>query len=76
MTSSSIAQGKILGRLPESFELLAPGEADSVKALNYVRSAPGVAVALCGMKETKHVIENIKLALMPRVSPEMMAALF
>jgi aryl-alcohol dehydrogenase-like predicted oxidoreductase len=68
MCSASIMQGKILGQLPERLDVLAPNQPDAVKALNFVRSAPGVSVALCGMKELSHLNENLGLRQTARLS--------
>jgi aryl-alcohol dehydrogenase-like predicted oxidoreductase len=70
MTSASIMQAKILGKLPKQLDFLAPGEPDAIKALNYARSSPGVDIALCGMKRLEHVHENLKLAHVPKVNEE------
>lgn len=69
MASASLMQARILGNLPPQTDAFAPGESDAVKALNYVRSAPGVDIALCGMKELAHVDENLRLASVKKVRP-------
>jgi aryl-alcohol dehydrogenase-like predicted oxidoreductase len=76
MASASIMQGRILGRLPSQFDVLAPGESDAVKALNFVRSAPGLDIALCGMKQLDHVRENLIIASIPKVDAGELAKIF
>lgn len=67
-TSASLMQAKILASLPANLDSLAPGKSAAVKALNFARSAPGVDVALCGMKQEAHVLDNLGLLQVPRVS--------
>ncbi|MGH7853745.1 MAG: aldo/keto reductase, partial [Candidatus Binatia bacterium] len=66
MTSASIYQGQLTHDLPsiirETFEGL---ETDGQRALQFVRSTPGVTTALVGMKQLTHVEENLKTSLLP-----------
>ncbi len=61
--SASLLQGRLAGRLPpivaEAMEGL---ETDAQRALQFVRSTPGVDVALVGMKSPAHVRENLATA--------------
>ena len=67
MCSASIYQGQLARSLPpfvgEVFDGLAT---DAQRALQFVRSTPGVTTALVGMKQMQHVEENLKTA---EVSP-------
>jgi aryl-alcohol dehydrogenase-like predicted oxidoreductase len=67
MCSASVLQGQLTRNLPsiinDTFQSL---ETDSQRALQFVRSTPGVTTALVGMKQLSHVDENLKTA---RVSP-------
>ena len=67
MCSASVLQGQLTRNLPdligETFEGL---ETDGQRALQFVRSTPGVTTALVGMKQLNHVEENLKTA---RISP-------
>lgn len=62
-TSASLAQGGVIGRLPEALRT-ALGEtfSDAGRALQFARSTPGVTVALAGMKRREHVLENLQAA--------------
>lgn len=67
MCSASILQGQLAHNLPaligETFSGL---ETDGQRALQFVRSTPGVTTALVGMKQLRHVDENLRVA---RVGP-------
>ncbi len=67
MCSASVLQGQLSRDLPpiigETFTGLAT---DAQRALQFVRSTPGVTTALVGMKQQKHVEENLQTA---RVAP-------
>ena len=67
MTSASIYQGQLARNLPPVIGELLPGlETDAQRALQFVRSTPGVGTALVGMKQPAHVDEN---AAVSAVSP-------
>lgn len=67
MCSASVLQGQLTRNLPsiinDTFQSL---ETDGQRALQFVRSTPGVTTALVGMKQLSHVEENLKTA---QVSP-------
>jgi aryl-alcohol dehydrogenase-like predicted oxidoreductase len=67
MCSASVLQGQLTRNLPDlirdTFEGL---ETDGQRALQFVRSTPGVTTALVGMKQLNHVEENLKTA---RIAP-------
>lgn len=77
MCSASILQGQLSRNLPpvvgEVFDRL---ETDAQRSLQFVRSTPGVAVALVGMKDTSHVEENLKVAQLSPTPREQYAKLF
>jgi len=63
MTSASLMQGKLAGPVPDFMGSYARGlDKASQRALQFVRSVPGVTTALAGMKQKAHVDENIKTA--------------
>jgi len=65
--SASIMQGRPARRLPPVVaEAMAGLETDAQRSIQFTRSAPGVDVALVGMKTRAHLIENIATA---RVAP-------
>lgn len=61
VASASLAQGRLAGGLPPTIQELFPGlETDAQRAATFVRSLPGVTVALVGMKELSHVEEQVR----------------
>jgi aryl-alcohol dehydrogenase-like predicted oxidoreductase len=67
MTSASIYQGQLVRNLPPVLsEVLRGLDTDAQRALQFVRSTPGVGTALVGMKSEAHVDEAARLA---RVAP-------
>ena len=66
MASASLLQGRLSSGLPpELGEALGDLESDAQRALQFVRSTPGVTVALVGMSQKDHVQENLTLAKIP-----------
>jgi aryl-alcohol dehydrogenase-like predicted oxidoreductase len=61
MTSASIMQGKLARGLPPLLAIEGL-HSDAQRALQLVRSTPGVGTALVGMKDPAHVAENAALA--------------
>jgi aryl-alcohol dehydrogenase-like predicted oxidoreductase len=77
MCSASILQGQLAGNLPTMISDAFPGfERDSQRALQFVRSTPGVTTALVGMKQIKHVEENLRTAEVPPAPWEQYSKLF
>ncbi|MFQ5902569.1 MAG: aldo/keto reductase [Candidatus Binatia bacterium] len=77
MCSASILQGQLSRNLPPIIGEVFNGlETDAQRSLQFVRSTPGVAVALVGMKQIPHVEENLKVAQVPPVTWEQYAKLF
>lgn len=71
MASASILQGHLIRRMPAQLsEAIPGGKSLAQKAIQWVRSAPGIATALVGMKSRRHVEENLALAAAPRMTPE------
>jgi aryl-alcohol dehydrogenase-like predicted oxidoreductase len=74
--SGSLLQGRLTA-LPPDLAALIPGAATDVqRSLQFVRSTPGVAAALVGMKTAAHVRDNLALGGCPRLSADRVAALF
>ncbi|MGH7419920.1 MAG: aldo/keto reductase, partial [Candidatus Rokuibacteriota bacterium] len=66
MTSASILQGKLARNLPPALSQVLEGfSTDAQRALQFVRSTPGVGTALCGMRRVAHVEENALLVSVP-----------
>jgi aryl-alcohol dehydrogenase-like predicted oxidoreductase len=65
MASASLLQSR-LHRLPPALASRIPGTRSSAqRAIQFVRSTPGVTAALVGMKSRAHVEENLSLAKQP-----------
>ncbi len=66
MASASILQGKLARDLPPALRQVLDGlSTDAQRALQFVRSTPGVGTALCGMTQLAHVEENAALVGLP-----------
>jgi aryl-alcohol dehydrogenase-like predicted oxidoreductase len=62
MTSASIYQGQLARNLPAVIAEFLPGlRTDAQRALQFVRSTPGVGTALVGMRQVAHVEEIAEL---------------
>jgi aryl-alcohol dehydrogenase-like predicted oxidoreductase len=62
LASAPLLQGRVVGRLPAALRArFAPGLTDAQRALQFVRSTPGVTAALAGMSRAEHVEENLAL---------------
>jgi len=72
MSSASIYQGQLAKNLPAVIARFLPGlDTDAQRALQFVRSTPGVGTALVGMKTPAHVAEAARLcAVSPVPWPE------
>jgi aryl-alcohol dehydrogenase-like predicted oxidoreductase len=67
MASASIYQGQLARNLPPLVAEYLPGlTTDAQRALQFVRSTPGIGTALVGMKSLPHVEENAAVA---RIAP-------
>lgn len=77
MCSASVLQGQLTHDLPPVLHEAFPGlETDGQRALQFVRSTPGVTTALVGMKQIAHVKENLATAKVPPASWEQYSKLF
>lgn len=77
MCSASILQGQLAANLPSMIEAALSGlETDSQRSIQFVRSTPGVTTALVGMKQLKHVEENMRTARVPPAPWEQYSKLF
>ena len=63
MTSASILQGQLSRNLPSSIqEFFRSLKTDAQRAIQFVRSTPGVTTALIGMANPAHAEENLHTA--------------
>jgi len=77
MASAPMYQGRLAQNLPPVVAEFLPGLAtDAQRALQFVRSTPGVGTALVGMKSLGHVDENAGVAAAPPVPWEQFQKLF
>jgi aryl-alcohol dehydrogenase-like predicted oxidoreductase len=77
MASASVHQGQLTRNQPEILSELVPGLAtDAQRALQFVRSTPGVGTALVGMKSVDHVEENRAVAAVAPMTREQFQRLF
>ncbi len=77
MASASIYQGQLARNLPPLIGDFLPGlRTDAQRALQFVRSTPGIGTALVGMKSIAHVDENLELVARPSVPWEQFQRLF
>ena len=63
MASASVYQGQLTRNLPPLIGEYLPGwTTDAQRAVQFVRSTPGIGTALVGMKSVAHVEENAEVA--------------
>jgi len=63
VASAAILQGQLSRRLPQALTTAFPGlETSAQRALQFVRSTPGITAALVGMGGRQHAAENLALA--------------
>ena len=68
-SSASLLQSHLAKGLPAGFQQWIPGLAtDAQRAIQFVRSTPGITCALVGMSSRKHLEENIGTASRPPLS--------
>jgi aryl-alcohol dehydrogenase-like predicted oxidoreductase len=71
VASASLLQSKLAVGLPETLSKMFPGlKTDAQRAIQFVRSTPGISVALVGMSESEHVKENLGVMQVPPLEPE------
>jgi len=77
VTSASILQGRLARGLPPALARHLDGlDTDAQRAIQFVRSTPGVGTALVGMKQVAHVEENARVARVPPVAADAIRGLF
>ncbi len=77
MASASVYQGQLARNLPPVIAEYLPGLAtDAQRALQFVRSTPGIGSALVGMKTLAHVEENAGVAATAPIPWEQFKRLF
>jgi aryl-alcohol dehydrogenase-like predicted oxidoreductase len=75
--SASLLQGRLSGSLPAIVAAAMEGlRTDAQRSVQFVRSTPGVNVALVGMKTPAHVAENLETLKRPPASLDSLMKLF
>jgi aryl-alcohol dehydrogenase-like predicted oxidoreductase len=76
IASASLLQGQVASNLP-TFVADALGlESDADRALQFVRSSPGITTALVGMSREQHALANAKLVAIPPATIDQFSRLF
>jgi aryl-alcohol dehydrogenase-like predicted oxidoreductase len=77
VASASVYQGQLTRNLPPVVAEFLPGlETDAQRAIQFVRSTPGIGTALVGMKTVDHVEENAAVTGVPPLAEADFARLF
>lgn len=75
--SASLLQGRLAAGLPALLDEAFPGfGSDAQRAIQFVRSTPGVSAALVGMKSAGHVRDALAVAAKPPATTEQLMKLF
>ena len=75
--SAPLMQGHLATGLPARIKSSIPGvKTDAARAIQFARSAPGLATTLVGMSKPAHVRQNLELALRPPLTTYEYAAIF
>ena len=74
--SATLSQGQLARDLPAFIEQRLGAGSGAANAIQFARSAPGLAVALVGMGRPEHVAENLKVAGLPPAPREQWEKLF
>jgi len=74
--SASLLQGQLTRGLPPKFRSWFPSmQTDAQRAIQFVRSTPGITCALVGMSHPEHVQENLATALAAPITLEQFRAI-
>lgn len=76
VASASLMQGKLTEDLPAFIGEALGLRSDAERALQFVRSSPGIATALVGMSRVEHVKASLRLLSEPTATSEQFASLF
>jgi aryl-alcohol dehydrogenase-like predicted oxidoreductase len=77
VASASLLQARLTRELPEAIGERLPGfQTDAQRAIQFTRSTPGITVALAGMSQAAHVMENLGVGAIPPATPEQHRRLF
>jgi aryl-alcohol dehydrogenase-like predicted oxidoreductase len=76
IASASLLQGQVARNLPDFVNEALGLESDAERALQFVRSSPGITTALVGMSREEHVRANARLVNVPPATIDEFAKLF
>lgn len=76
VASASLLQGQVTRNLPPFVSEALGLASDAERALQFVRSAPGITTALVGMANPAHVLANTKLVGIPPANIDQFSKLF
>lgn len=76
VASATLMQGKLTARLPSFVRERMRSDTDAEAAIQFARSAPGVATALIGMSRKEHVQSNLKVVSKPLAMKDEWNSLF
>lgn len=76
IASASLLQGQVSRNLPPFVAEALGLQSDAERALQFVRSAPGVTTALVGMSRAQHVVANTRLVEVPPATIDQFSNLF
>jgi aryl-alcohol dehydrogenase-like predicted oxidoreductase len=76
IASASLLQGQVTRNLPPFVAEALGLQSDAERALQFVRSSPGITTALVGMSKVDHVKENTRLVAVPPATVEQFSKLF
>jgi aryl-alcohol dehydrogenase-like predicted oxidoreductase len=76
VASASLLQGQVANNLPGFVGEALGLESDSERALQFVRSSPGITTALVGMSREQHVLANAKLVAVQPATIDQFSKLF
>jgi aryl-alcohol dehydrogenase-like predicted oxidoreductase len=71
VASASLSQTRVLREMAATVVVQMPGlTTNAQRAIQFTRSTPGISVALVGMGQRQHVVENIGVAAVPPLDRE------
>lgn len=76
IASASLLQGQVAANLPPFVAQAFGLQSDPARALQFVRSSPGITTALVGMSREEHVLANAELVAIPPATLEQFSQLF
>ncbi|MEJ5172400.1 MAG: aldo/keto reductase [Hydrogenothermaceae bacterium] len=68
--SAPLLQGRVLRAFPEETKRLFKVEKDSHLPIQFVRSTPGVGTVLIGTSHTEHLLENVEIEKIPKLTTQ------